>query len=155
MEAGNILLKRGLLDQRQLAAARQAQGESQRLDQTAVELGFITEEAALTAIGDEMGIDFIDLASAKIDLALLKDFPSRLIHRQSLFPIERHNGSLRVATSDPFDLYPLDELSAATGLTIEPVLASRVEIGKLIKTHLGVGSETIDGMMAKSADDGV
>ena len=51
MEAGNILLKRGLLDQRQLAAARQAQGESQRLDQTAVELGFITEEAALTAIG--------------------------------------------------------------------------------------------------------
>jgi len=155
MEAGNILLKRGLLDQRQLAAARQAQGESQRLDQTAVELGFITEEAALTAIGEEMGIDFIDLASAKIDLALLKDFPTRLIHRQSLFPIERYNGSLRVATSDPFDLYPLDELSAATGLTIEPVLASRLEIGKLIKTHLGVGSETIDGMMAKSADDGI
>jgi len=155
MEAGNILLKRGLLDQRQLAAARQAQGESQRLDQTAVELGFITEEAALTAIGEEMGLDFIDLAAAKIDLALLKDFPTRLIYRQSLFPIERHNGSLRVATSDPFDLYPLDELSAATGLTIEPVLASRAEIGKLIKTHLGVGSETIDGMMAKSADDGV
>ncbi|HUY34016.1 MAG TPA: ATPase, T2SS/T4P/T4SS family [Pirellulales bacterium] len=155
MEAGNILLKCGLLDQRQLAAARQAQGEGQRLDQTAVEMGFITEEAALTAIGEEMGLDFIDLAAAKIDLTLLKDFPTRLIHRQSLFPIERHNGSLRVATSDPFDLYPLDELSAATGLTIEPVLASRVEIGKLIKAHLGVGSETIDGMMAKSADDGV
>jgi general secretion pathway protein E/type IV pilus assembly protein PilB len=155
MEAGNILLKRGLLDQRQLAAARQAQGENQRLDQTAVELGFITEEAALAAIGEEMGLDFVDLAAAKIDLTLLKDFPTRLIHRQSLFPIERQNGSLRVATSDPFDLYPLDELSAATGLSIEPVLASRAEISKLIKTHLGVGSETIDGMMAKSADDGV
>ena len=43
-------------------------------------------------------------------------FPHKLIHRQSLFPIRRDNGQLVVATSDPFDLYPLDEVSAATGL---------------------------------------
>ena len=54
------------------------------------------------------------------------------------------NGTLRVATSDPFDLYPLDELSATTGLTIEPVLAQREQIARQIKAHLGVGSETID-----------
>ena len=58
-----------------------------------------------------------------------------------------------VATSDPFNLYPLDELSAATGLTVVPVLASRAEIAKRIKTHLGVGSETIDGLMAQTDDD--
>ena len=155
MEAGEILSKRGLLDGRQLALARQAQSDGQRLDQVAVEMGFVTEEAALTAIGDEMGLDFIDLSEARVDLSLLKDFSTRLIHRQSLFPIERRNGSLRVATSDPFDLYPLDELGAATGLSIEPVLASRAEIARLIKTHLGVGSETIDGLMAKKADSGV
>jgi general secretion pathway protein E/type IV pilus assembly protein PilB len=59
-----------------------------------------------------------------------------------------------VATSDPFDLYPLDELSSATGLTVVPVLASRAEISKLIKTHLGVGSETIGDLIA-SQDDNV
>ena len=155
MEAGDILVRRGLLDERQLALARQAQGEGQRLDEVAVELGLISEEAALTALGAEMGLDYVDLADAKVDLDLLKQFPTRLIYRQTIFPIERRNGSLIVATSDPFDLYSLDDLGVATGLTIEPVLASRSEIGKLIKAHLGVGSETVDGLLAKSADDGV
>jgi type II secretion system protein E len=155
MEAGDILLRRGVLDERQLALARQAQSEGQRLDEVAVELGLVSEEAALTALGAEMGLDYVDLAGTKVDLGLLKQFPTRLIYRQSLFPIERRNGSLIVATSDPFDLYSLDELSVATGLTIEPVLASRAEISKLIKAHLGVGSETIDGLLAKTADDGV
>ncbi|MGH7136422.1 MAG: GspE/PulE family protein, partial [Pirellulales bacterium] len=81
--------------------------------------------------------------------------PTRLIYRQALFPIERRNGTLVVATCDPFDLYSLDDLSVATGLSVEPVLASRSEISKLIKAHLGVGSETIDGLLAKTADDGV
>lgn len=155
MEAGEILLKRGLLTEQQLALARSAQAEGQRLDQVAVDLGLVSEEQALAALGAEMGLEFVDLAQAEVDLELLKDFPTRLIHRESLFPVRRRNGSLVVATSDPFNLYPLDELSAATGLSIEPVLATRQEISKLIKTHLGVGSETIDGLLARAADDTV
>ena len=152
MEAGEILLRKGLLDQRQLDAARAAQTEGVRLDQAAVRLGFIKEEDALRAIGESLGLDFIDLSEAPIDLGLLKDFPQKFIHRASLFPIRRQNGSLTVATSDPFNLYPLDELSAATGLSIVPVLAAAQEIAKLIKTHLGVGSETIEGLLAQSSD---
>ncbi|HET6880913.1 MAG TPA: type II secretion system ATPase GspE [Pirellulales bacterium] len=155
MEAGDVLFKRGLLDERQLALARQAQSDGQRLDEVAIEMGLVSEEAALTALAAEMGLHYVDLTAAKLDLELLKQFPTRLMYRQSLFPIERRNGTLVVATSDPFDLYSLDDLSVATGLSIEPVLASRAEINKLIKTHLGVGSETIDGLLAKTADDGV
>ena len=37
-----------------------------------------------------------------------------------------------------------------------PVLASRMEIDKLIKRHLGVGSETVEGLMeAAEEDDGI
>src|SRR5512134_2128040 len=115
MEAGEILFKKGLLDQRQLQLARNAQTDGVRLDQAAVGLGLITEEAALRALGDEVGIPFVDLAEMDIDLSLLKGFPPRFIHREALFPIHQNNGSLVVATSDPFNLYPLDEISAATG----------------------------------------
>jgi len=149
MEAGEILLRKGLLDQRQLELSRQAQTEGTRLDQVAVGLGFVSEETALRALGEEVGIDFIDLADAEVDLSLLADFPQRFIHRENLFPIQRNNGSLTVATADPFNLYPLDELSVATNLTIRPVLASGEEIAKLIKRHLGVGSETIEGLLAQ------
>jgi general secretion pathway protein E/type IV pilus assembly protein PilB len=152
MDVGEMLFRKGLLDGKQLEQARAAQTEGVRLDQAAVQLGFLSEETALRALAKEVGLEFVDLVDAEVDLNLLKDFPSRFVHRESLFPIRRNNGSLIVATSDPFNLYPLDELSAATGLTIVPVLASREEIAKRIKNHLGVGSETIDGLLAQTDD---
>jgi general secretion pathway protein E/type IV pilus assembly protein PilB len=154
MEAGEILLRSGLLNERQLAQARAAQNNGTRLDQIAVNLGLISEEQALRAIGEEMGLDYIDLAETPIDDSLLRLFPHRLLHRHSLLPVRRDNGTLIVATSDPFDLYPLDELSAVTGLSVVPVLASREEIAKLIKARLGVGSETVEGLLA-TADERV
>jgi general secretion pathway protein E/type IV pilus assembly protein PilB len=153
MDAADILVRRGLLKDWQLAEVRAAQSNGARLEQTAVQMGYCTEEAVLKALGEEVGLDYIDLAETKVDLKLLKDFPPKLLHRQALFPVRRENGSLIVATSDPFDLYPLDELSASTGLTVVPVLASRAEISKLIKTHLGVGSETVSNLVAQADDN--
>lgn len=154
MDAGDILVRRGLLDAQQVARLRAAPGNGGRVDLAAVQSGLLTEEQTLRALGEEIGLDYVDLAETNIDVSLLNGFPQKLIHRQSLFPISRINGSLLVATSDPFDLYPIDELSAATGLSIVPVLANRTEIAKLIKTHLGVGSETVTGLLA-AADDQV
>lgn len=151
MEAGEILLGCGLLDDRQLSMSR-VQNQDDVVE-AAVELGFVTEEAALRALGDAVGLDYVDLSETQVDLSLLNSFPNKLIHRQSVFPISRQNGSLVVATSDPFDLYPLDEVAAATGLSVTPVLASRSEITKLIKRHLGVGSETVEGLMLATAED--
>jgi type II secretion system protein E len=152
MEAGEVLLKKGLLDQRQLDLARRAQSDGARLDQAAVTLGFITEEVALQALGEEVGLEFVDLREAEVDLSLLSRFPQKFIHRETLFPIRQSNGTLVVATNDPFNLYPLDELSVATGQTVVPVLAKRSEIIELIKTHLGVGSETVEGLLAQTDD---
>ena len=151
MEAGEILLGCGLLDDRQLSMSRVQNQED--IVEAAIELGFVTEEAALRALGDAVGLDYVDLSETEVDLSLLSSFPNKLIHRQSLFPISRQNGSLVVATSDPFDLYPLDEVSAATGLSVTPVLAARSEITKLIKRHLGVGSETVEGLMLATAEE--
>jgi type II secretion system protein E len=152
MEAGEILLRKGLLDQRQLELAREAQSDGVRLDQAAVKLGFISEEVALRALGEEVGVEFLDLAEAQVDLSLLDRFPQKFIHRETLFPIRQNNGTLVVATNDPFNLYPLDELSVATGQTVVPVLARRSEIVNLIKAHLGVGSETVEGLLAQTDD---
>ncbi|NUQ64421.1 MAG: Flp pilus assembly complex ATPase component TadA [Pirellulales bacterium] len=155
MEAGEILLRRGLIDERQLELARRAQTGGTRLDEAVVQLGLITEEQALRAIGEELGLKYIDLSEAEIDLSLLGVFPAKAIYRESLFPITQQNGCLVVATCDPFNLYSLDELASATGKSIVPVLAGRAEIGKLIKTHLGVGSETVEGLLAQAHDETV
>ena len=146
MHAGDILKRRGLLSEEELRQSRN--NDAPNIIQAAVSLGYVKEADALQALAEEVGLDYVDLRETDIDLAALEGFPQKLIYRQSLFPIRQENGSIVVATSDPFDLYPLDEASAATGRNILPVLAERAEIARLVKKHLGVGSETVEGLMA-------
>ena len=73
--------------------------------------------------------------------------PLKLVHRKNLMPLSRNNGTLVVATGDPFDVYALDELQTLTGLHVQPVLASPREIARLIKTHFGVGGETVTALV--------
>ncbi|MEM6980764.1 MAG: ATPase, T2SS/T4P/T4SS family [Planctomycetota bacterium] len=153
MHAGDILQRRGLLTPQQLEQSRN--GDPAAVIDTAVSMGFVDARSALSAIADEVGLQFVDLRQADVDLSALEKFPQKLIYRQSLFPIGWQDGAILVATPDPFDLYPLDEAGAATGKTVIPVVAERNEIARLVKKHLGVGSETVDDLIAAVDDDEV
>lgn len=153
MHAGEILRRRGLLSDEQLEQSRNSDASS--VVQAAITLGYVDECDALKALAEEVGLDYVDLRETDVDLAALEGFPQKLIYRQSLFPIGFEDDSIVVATSDPLDLYPLDEASAATGKNIIPVVAERDEIARLMNRHLGVGSETVEGLMAAKGDDEV
>src|SRR5207253_4528731 len=56
---------------------------------------------------------------------------------------------------DPFDVYALDELQTLTGLHVQPVLASPREIARLIKTHFGVGGDTVNSLVLERDKDDV
>lgn len=163
MEVADVLLGHGLIDHQQRDFLRQMSengngtltATTQHPLEAAVSQGFVKEPDALKAVGQELGMDYLDLRDAEVDLELLKTFPQKLIYRESIFPIGMSHGCLVVATSDPFDLYPLDEVSAVTGLPVTPVLAEKAEIAKLIKRHMGVASETIEGLVAAQEDEGV
>ena len=149
-------MNKGMLDARQLQIAREAQLAHGRLHQFAADWQFASEEEALKAVAKSMGMDYIELSAVKADLSLLSGFPVKLIHRYSVFPLYFDDGSLMLAIGNPFDLQAVDAVSAATGLSVIPVVALPGDLSKLIKTHLGVGAETIDGLMAQQEDrDGV
>ncbi len=149
MEVGEILLRHGLINQGQLEQIRQKGGKAL---QAAIELGFVREEDALKSLAGEVGVEYVDLRTTEVDLSLLEHFPQKIIFRQTLFPVRRENGAIVVATNDPFDLYPLYYVSATTGLAVLPALAERAEIAKLIKTHFGVGGETVEGLIEQKAE---
>lgn len=152
-EAGEILHKRGLLDGEQLAELRSQALGGGALIRSAIGKGMLDEEQALRALGEELGMEYVDLRNVDVDLEVVKAFPQKLIYRHSLFPLSRVNGSLTLATSDPLDVYALDEASSATGLNIVPVVAEKAEIARLLKKHLGVGSETVEGLLAAQDED--
>ncbi len=153
MDAGTILVQRGLLTSDQLEQLNGQAHSAPALIDEAARLGMVNEVAALKALAEETGLEYIDLRESEPDLSLLQGFPTKLIHREYIFPVRREHGQLVVATSDPFDLYPIDEVSAATGESVVPVLSARSEIHRLAKEHLGVGSETVEGLMELRGDD--
>ena len=155
MEACVILRDRGLLNDTQVDTIVQTGVKGNEQIASAISLGFVEEREALQAVAEAVGVDFVDLRETEVDLGLLDEFPTRLIYRESLFPVAAQNGHITVATSDPFNLYPLDEASAATGKAILPVVATQRDIDTLIKNHLGVGSETIDSLVAARQTDEV
>lgn len=117
-----------------------------------VEQNFAKEEDVLPILASQFGMDLVDLAKATISPEVIRVMPNKLVHRKSLMPIVRDNGTLTVATGDPFDLHSLDELQTLTGLQIHPVLGLPREINRLIKTHFGVGGETVTAMVQQRTD---
>ena len=53
--------RRGLLSDSQLSQLRQANGDGASLIEKAVALGYVREEAALRALAEEVGLEYVDL----------------------------------------------------------------------------------------------
>jgi general secretion pathway protein E len=148
MDIGSVLVRRGLVSEGDMLAAR-ARANGRRVDQILVDNGAVQERDVLRALADELAMDYVDLKNFEVDRSLLGRFPTTAIFRYEVLPLTDANGRVTVATSDPFDLEPLDELGALGNCRIEPVLACRDEILDLIKRNLGVGGDTINELVAQ------
>ncbi|HHH76550.1 MAG TPA: type II/IV secretion system protein, partial [Phycisphaerae bacterium] len=143
MGIAEVLLEKGLVTADQLAEAvelRKSGGV--RLDRGLIQLGHLDPESMLKVLSEQLSIPMVDLSNRKIDVETLRSLPAKLVYKKHLVPLERNNGSLTVATSDPYDLYAFDEVRLLTGLQVVPVLANESEMDKVIKTVYGVGGDT-------------
>ena len=110
-----------------------------------------TEEDVLQWLADEYELGYDSLESVEPDRELLSLFPARVLLKEELLPLERENGSVRIATSRLFATEGIDTLKSLTGLNLEPVLAPSEKLGGEIKKHLGVGADTLDELDKETA----
>ncbi len=154
MDIESILQQRGLVSEDQWRDAK-SQAAGRRIDSVLIEMGLLSEEHALEAFADELGMELVELGDFEVDTDVISQFPTAAIFRHEVLPLDRQNGTVRVATSDPFDLEALSELSSLSGLELDPVLARHDDIVELIKANLGVGGDTITELVARQTEDGV
>ena len=154
MDIESILQQRGLVSEDQWRDAK-SQAAGRRIDSVLIEMGLLSEEHALEAFADELGMELVELGDFEVDTDVISQFPTAAIFRHEVLPLDRQNGTVRVATSDPFDLEALSELSSLSGLELDPVLARHEDIVELIKANLGVGGDTITELVARQTEDGV
>lgn len=142
------MLDKGLLTLKQNEEAQALQkAEGLRLDRALIQLGMLSERQLLEVMSEHLHIPMVKLEDIQFEPDLLRSLPPRVVYRKRLVPVKRFNGTLQVATSDAFDLYSFDEIRLMTGLNIQPVLAPRDDIEKVIKTHYGLGGDTLDEMV--------
>ena len=92
----------------------------------------VTEMELTEASADAYGINSVDLVGYPLDPAAMTKVPLPVIVRHRVLGIGLSDDVLTLAVSDPADVVALDDVRAATGLTIVPVVAARSELRKLI-----------------------
>lgn len=135
------LVKKGLLTPGQLAIAHESQKNlGMSLEQVLVDKGFVTEEALLKALAEDMHTPFVSLAKYKIDPEIVKLLPIQLAKKYravSLFKIEDR---VTVATSKPLNLAGLDDIESVLQAEVDLVLALESDIKTAIKDYYrGIG----------------
>jgi general secretion pathway protein E/type IV pilus assembly protein PilB len=152
MSRGTYLPK---LDQVHLQTISRALQNSRPLAEIATELEFNSLSDLLLATSRALGIKLVNLEETDVDSSLLDDFPLRLIHRYEVFPLVRNNDSLVLAVSNPFNMQAIDAVASELRTAVVPVLADGDQLKSLIKKHLGVGAETVDGLVAQQKSEGL
>ena len=137
-----------LLDSVQLRQLADCLSLGDSLDQLAEQWSFNSSLELLATSARSMKLDWLDTDNGDFAPETLEGFPAKLIHRHAVFPLERGLGWLRLAVSNPFDFAAIDSVASAMEVEVRPVMAAPETVQKLIKRHLGVGSETIDGLIA-------
>lgn len=134
---GEMLVDAGLITPGQLQSAITHQKIAKgRLGSNLVALGFITEEVLMDFLAAQTGVPRVDVRTATPPAHLLKLIPQRMAEQFTMLPVAfKEPKSLILAMSDPLDLNALDSARFASGMTVEPVVASHSALRQMIPLH--------------------
>src|SRR5438094_9196327 len=134
---GQVLVKRGLLTQEQLATAfeRQRRG-AQRLGRVLVELSMISETALLECLAQQFDKPLMSEEElASLEPAVVRILPEETARLNMIIAIERSARQLVVATADPLNVLALAEVRRVTGLDVDFRIAPVAAIQAAIQRH--------------------
>lgn len=131
---GERLLESGLVDERQLAHALQAQQSTgEQLGSLLVRLGYLSEDDLLHLLCEEAGIPFSRLEEWEVEPDALAAISESVALAHTALALRDRDGRLHVALADPFDMGALTSLERAVGRRVAPVGASRKRIEALLE----------------------
>ncbi len=142
LKLGELLLKEGLIDAKQLEQAISVQRqEGGRLGEVLVKLGMVKEEQIVSALDKQLSIPYFSSGTGRLkpasDQGLERLIPQEFALKNAVIPLSRTLRSLTVAMADPLDLILIDNLRKLTGCEINPVIATKSDITKAIVDFYG------------------
>jgi type IV pilus assembly protein PilB len=130
---GEALVAAGLIRREDLEGSLTRQTSSRRrLGELLIEMGLIDEDRLLPFLGRRLGLPGTRLREGMVDPAVVREIPRNIAERLCVLAMFRVHRTLTVAMADPQNLLQIDELERLTGCRVNPVLALRTTIEKLL-----------------------
>ena len=149
----DALVRRGADAQAIEEAAEEAERTGRSVRDVLINDLVVTEMELTEASADAHGISAVDLVGYPIDAAAVAKIPLPLVLRHRLLGVGINGDELVVAITDPDDVVALDDIRAATGMAIHPVVVARSELRKLIDRLKRDDSDLTDVAAGLRADD--
>ena len=147
-----ILGERGIITQQQYEHAATVQRQTnQPWDSVLVDLGYAQPKQVAEAKAMQMGIHYVDLAKHAPAEDALGLVPSHICQRFNVIPVRRQDNKLFVAMKNPNDVNAIDDISAVSGLTVQPVLATAEDIEDALRRHYREETDDIKNAAASYA----
>jgi type IV pilus assembly protein PilB len=115
------------------AAAEEAQRSGRSVRAVLINDQVVTEEQLTTAAAAAFGINTLDLVNFQPEPAALKRIPLPVVLRHRVLGLSMSDGEIVVGVTDPGDVVALDDVRAATGMTVRPVVVARSEVRRIIE----------------------
>jgi type IV pilus assembly protein PilB len=150
---GELLVQKALLSEEQLQRAKQeAESTGTRVGYQMTKLGFIEEAELAEAVSNQYGVPMITLDDFQVDSEVIALVPEDVAQKHTILPVNRAGSTLIIATSDPSNIFAMDDVKFLTGYNVEVVVAAEESIRRAIDKYYDK-SASIDEVMSGFDDD--
>ncbi|HET6785975.1 MAG TPA: GspE/PulE family protein [Erysipelotrichaceae bacterium] len=94
---------------------------------------FAKEKDVLRTLAKSLGMDYLDNLSFNTSPDAIRVFPENLARKYRMTPLKVDEGTLTLATSNPFNLNAIEDIGMVLGINIQTVLAPKTEIDSTIE----------------------
>ncbi|RKY21652.1 MAG: type II secretion system protein GspE [Planctomycetota bacterium] len=131
-----------------------AEDSAQSIDRLLVAKGYMQEGEMLKLMSRYLAYPFqADLRDVEVPSHFIDTVPVHFARSFNLVGIEQLDGTVVVATCQPFDLHPMDDLATFMGNEIDVVLAPKAEITSLINRAYKMKADVVDEALSGISGD--
>jgi type IV pilus assembly protein PilB len=135
-QLGELLIERGIINQRQLDKALEVQQERGGLiGEVLVELGYAKEEDIAQALTAQYGFPYLPLSNYDINPEVVNIVPPRVARQYLLIPIDKIGNNLTLAMSNPLNVQAVEDIELLSGCSVQTFVSTSSDIKNAIKKH--------------------
>jgi type IV pilus assembly protein PilB len=151
---GQILKEMELVKESQIQEALKVQrGKGGAIGQILIQLGYVSEEEVLLALGAQVGMEVVNLDETEIPPEIIAKIPLSLAKLYKIIPIKYENNILTVAMANPLNINVLDDLRFTINCEVQGAVSDETAVTKALAKYYAEVTDGLDKLF-KDMDTG-